>query len=172
MHDLNESGKVLGTKGGQGYAEGSCWSRGQSWAVYGFILSYIHTKDEKYLETAKKVSKLFVEETKITDWLPRLDFRQPATPLKYDSTAGAISSCGLIELAKNTSGEESDYYLTSAINILKAMEESWCDWTEENDSILQMGSEEYCGNHKNIIYGDFFFTEAILKLKGSDFLIW
>lgn len=172
MHDLEVSGKVLGTKGGQGYAEGSCWSRGQSWAVYGFILSYIHTKDKKYLETAKKVSNLFVEETKITDWLPRLDFRQPETPLKYDSTAGAISACGLIELAKNTTGEESDFYLSAAINILTAMEKNWCDWSEENDSILQMGSEEYCGNHKNIIYGDFFFTEAILKLKDFEFLIW
>ena len=173
MHDLNEPGKVLGTRAGQGYGEGSCWSRGQSWAVYGFILSYIHTKDEKYLEVAKKVADLFVEETEKTDWLPRCDFRQPEEPKRYDSTAGAITACGLIEIAKNTQGEESEKYLSAAINILKAMEKNWCDWSGENDSILQMGKEEYhYGEHRNIIYGDFYFTEAILKLKGSDFLIW
>ena len=173
MHDVNVSGKVVGTKGGQGYGDGSCWARGQSWAVYGFVLSYIHTQDQKYLETAKRVADLFIEEARKTNWLPRLDFRQPETPIKYDSTAGAITACGLIEISKQVSEEECDKYLSAAINILKAMEENWCDWTEENDSLLQMGSEEYnYGVHKNIIYGDFFFTEAILKLKGSDFLIW
>lgn len=173
MHDTAMPNKVLGTRGGQGYAEGSCWSRGQSWAVYGFVLSYIHTGDKKYLETAKKVTDLFIRETEKTEWLPRVDFNQPPTPVKYDSTAGAIAACGMIEIAKCCEGEESEKYLSSAIKILQAMEKSWCDWTEENDSILQMGCEEYHhGVHRNIIYGDFYFTEAILKLKGSKFLIW
>ena len=172
MHDTTKP-KVLGTRGGQGYKEGSCWSRGQSWAVYGFILSYIHTGDKKYLETAKRVTELFIRETEKTDWLPRVDFNQPPTPEKYDSTAGAIAACGMIEIAKQLEGAEAEKYLSAAMNILQAMEKNWCDWTEENDSILQMGCEEYHhGVHKNIIYGDFYFTEAILKLKGSSFLIW
>ena len=173
VHDIDNPGKVIETRGGQGYGVGSCWSRGQSWAVYGFILSYIHTKDQKYLDTARKVADLFIEETEKTDWLPRCDFRQPETPVKYDSTAGAITACGLIEIAKNLPEPEAEKYLSAAINILKAMEKNWCDWTENDDSILQMGKEEYhYGEHRNIIYGDFYFTEAILKLKGSDFLIW
>jgi unsaturated chondroitin disaccharide hydrolase len=102
-----------------------------------------------------------------------VDFRQPEQPLYYDATAGAIASCGLIELSKVTSGAESEKFLSSAVQILKAMEENWCDWSESEDSILQMGSESYRkGIHTPIIYGDFFFVEAILKLKGSDFLIW
>ena len=53
------------------------------------------------------------------------------------------------------------------------MEESWCDWSEDEDSILQMGTEAYTwGIHKPIIYGDYFFAEAIFKLKGYDFLPW
>ena len=173
MHDPTQPNTVLGTRGGQGYAEGSCWSRGQSWAVYGFILSYIHTGDKRYLETARKVTDLFIKETEKTAWLPRVDFNQPPEPVKYDSTAGVIAACGMIEIAKCLEGEEAEYYLNAAISILKAMEKEWCDWTEENDSILQMGSEQYKGGvHIHIIYGDFFFTEAILKLKGSKFLIW
>lgn len=174
VHDTEKADTVLEVKAGQGYSETSCWSRGAAWALYGFILSYIHTKAERYLETAKKVADYFIKETEKTAWLPRLDFCQPETPLYYDSTAGAIASCGLIELAKNIDNEvKKEKYLSAAINILKAMEKNWCDWTETEDSILQMGSERYTdGIHMPIIYGDYFFTEAILKLKGTDFLAW
>ena len=174
VHDPEKADTVLEVKAGQGYSETSCWSRGASWALYGFILSYIHTKAERYLETAKKVADYFIQETEKTDWLPRLDFCQPEEPLYYDSTAGAIASCGLIELAKNVENEaEKEKYLTAAINILKAMEKNWCNWSETEDSILQMGSERYTkGIHMPIIYGDYYFAEAILKLKGTDFLAW
>lgn len=173
VHDPDHADVVTGTKAGQGYAEGSCWSRGASWALYGFVLSYIHTKEEKYLETAKKVANYFIANVSATDWLPLLDFRQPEMPVYYDSTAGAIAACGLIEIAKHTEGVEQEMYLSSAIKMLKAMESNWCDWTDKNDSILQMGSERYGYNmHIHIIYGDYFFTEAILKLTGSDFLAW
>ena len=169
MHDT-KSPKVLGVHKGQGYSETSCWSRGASWALYGFTISYIHTKEQRYLDTAKKVADHFIEETEKTGWLPRIDFCQPEEPMYYDSTAGAIASCGLIELAKIL-GE--DKYLTSAINILKSMEEKWCDWTDTEDSILQMGSGWYGKSmHMPIIYGDYFFTEAMLKLKGEEFLPW
>ncbi len=169
IHDTNKPA-VLGVNKGQGYSEDSCWSRGASWAVYGFILSYIHTKEDRYLDTAIKTANYFIKETEKTNWLPRLDFRQPDDPIYYDSTAGAIASCGLIEIAKIT-GETK--YLTCAINILEAMEKTWCDWSDKEDSILQMGSEAYFGRkHMPIIYGDYFFTEAILKLKGIEFLPW
>jgi unsaturated chondroitin disaccharide hydrolase len=163
----------LGTLGGQAYAEGSSWSRGVSWALYGFILSYIHTKEERYLETSKKVAQHFVESVEKTGYLPLIDFKAPETPVLYDSTAGAIAACGLIELAKNVEEGQQAYYISAALNILKEMENNWCNWTEEEDSILQMGSERYTGgHHMPIIYGDYFFTEAISKLKGVDFLPW
>ena len=173
VHDPEKADTVLGTRGGQGYAEGSCWSRGESWALYGFAISYIHTKEQRYLETSKKVADYFIAETEKTGWLPILDFRQPESPVYYDSTAGAIAACGLIELAKNTEGAEQEKYLLAAINILQAMEKNWCDFSETEDSILQMGSLMYLKEqHMPIIYGDYYFAEAILKLKGNDFLPW
>ena len=46
-----------------------------------------------------------------------------------------------IEIAKAVEEGEQEYYLSAALNILQAMEKNWCDWTEAEDSILQMGSE-------------------------------
>lgn len=173
VHDPDSRDVVLGVKAGQGYSENSCWSRGAAWALYGFVLSYIHTKKERYLQTAKKVARYFIENLKESGWLPLLDFRQPKTPLYYDSTAGAIAACGLIELAKLSNGEEQKDFLTSAITVLKTMERNWCDWTDKNDCVLQMASERYGSNtHVNIIYGDYFFAEALLKLSGESFLPW
>ena len=171
-HEFDSVG-VIETLGGQGYGVGSCWSRGASWALYGFALSYIHTKEEKYLDTAKRVAHYFISSVAATDWLPLIDFRAPNEPVKYDSTAGAIAACGLIEIAKAVPENEKRLYLTAAINILKAMDKAWCNYGEEEDGILLFGSERYgdC-EHMHIIYGDYFFTEAILKLKGSDFLPW
>ena len=173
VHDTENPDVVIETLGGQGYGVGSCWSRGAAWALYGFVLSYIHTKEERYLDTAKKVAQYFIMNAESTGWLPLLDFRAPEEPVYYDSTAGAIAACGLIEIAKNCPEFEKNMYLSAAIKMLKAMEKEWCDWSDTNDSILQMGSERYgSGMHMPIIYGDYFFTEAVLKLRGSKFLPW
>ena len=170
-HALDKPDTVIGYPQGQGYSPFSCWSRGQAWVVYGFVLSYIHTGKKDYLETAKKTANYFIESVKKTNYLPLLDFKAPETPVYYDSTAGAIACCGLIEIYKITGDK---FYLENALNILKAMEKEWVNYSLEEDSILQMGSERYHNGrcHIPLIYGDFFFVEAILKLKGSTFLIW
>lgn len=173
VHDPDRTDTVIETLGGQGYDVGSCWSRGCGWAMYGFVLSYVHTGEMRYLDTAIRVAENFIAETEKTGWLTRVDFRQPKIPEYYDSTAGAIAACGLIEIAKNVDESRKEEFLIPAINILKAMEKEWCNWDKDEDSVLQMGTEAYkWGHHIPIIYGDFFFTEAILKLKGSKFLIW
>lgn len=72
---------------------------------------------------------------------------------------------------------EANSYQNAAINILKATDENFADYTENEDALIMMGTERYPkesneGLYIPIIYGDFFFVEAILKLKGNDFLIW
>ena len=174
-HDV-ETGEVLETLAGQGYAVGSSWSRGVAWALYGFVLSYIHTKKVEYLDTAKRVAHYFITNLVADDWLPIGDFRAPEEPKRYDSTAGAVAACGLIEIAKCVPEGEQKIYLDSAIKLLRAMEERFCNWQDDEDSVLQMGTERYNsdgkGDHIPIIYGDYFFVEAILKLRGEEFLAW
>ena len=179
-HD-RETGEVVRTFGGQGYAEGTSWSRGQSWAVYGFTLSYIHTGEYRYLNAAKQVANYFIANC-CDDWLPRIDFRAPAEPVYYDSTAGVITACGLIELGKLLPEGEGGMYTHAALKMLRAIAESFGNFDEDNDCMIGYGSGRYpvpgqydektAGVHMSIIYGDYYFAEAILKLRGSNFLPW
>ena len=80
---------------------------------------------------------------------------------------------GLIEIAKNVPEFERRMYIDAAMRILAVLEREFCDWSDNEDSVLQMGTEAYSrGIHMPIIYGDFFFAEAIFKLRGNDFLVW
>jgi len=163
------NGGVVKTYGGQGYEEGSSWTRGQTWALYGFMMSYIHTGKEEYLNTAKKIAHYFMANIPENGIIP-IDFRQPKEPAYEDSTAAAIAACGLIEIAKVVPQHEKDVYLNTALKLLKALDESRSDWTKESDCILINGSAAYHNNnrHTSIIYGDYYFMEAIFKLKGND----
>ena len=169
------NGELLETPGGQGYGSGSSWSRGQAWAVYGFALSYVHTGKEEYLSTAKKVANYFIAQTDRTDHVALIDFRAPKEPVYWDSTAGVCAVCGMLEIAKHVPEMEKEFYFESALNILKATDEKFCNWDPDFDSIVQMGSGAYhseADRHVPIIYGDYFLIEAVLRLMDKDFLIW
>lgn len=164
---------------GQGYSAESCWSRGLAWAVYGTVLSYIHTGKEEYLAAAKRTADFFITHCKKTAYLPVIDFLAPAEPVYYDSTAGMCAACGILELAKHVSAEEGRHYAREALLLLQACCQHFCDFGLEQDAVVLMGSERYPhddygrrGLHIPIIYGDFFLTEVLTKLRGSDFLIW
>ncbi len=176
-HD-RDTGKSLKTHGGQGYQDGSAWSRGQAWALYGFVISHIHTGDKGYLDTARRVADYFIESVR-GDWLPRVDFKAPREPVYYDSTAGVCAACGMLELARLLPEREGGVYAEAAINILRAITDKFVDFNPEFDDMVGFGSiryplekEDEKGVHISIIYGDFFYTEAILKLLGSEFFMW
>ncbi len=166
------TGEVLDEQAGQGYAVGSSWSRGQAWAIYGFVIAYLYTKKQKYLDTAKKVADYFISNVE-NDWLPRCDFRSPKEPVYYDSSAGACAACGLIELSKLVSYEEQGLYMNAALQLLKALEHHFVDWSVDTDFILSNATGSYAKDHNvNLIYADYFFTEALYKLKGFELLFW
>ena len=158
---------------GQGYASGSSWSRGQSWALYGFTLSYLHTKKQEYLDTAKKAARYFISQVQ-DDWIPRCDFCQPKEDDLKDACAGAIAACGLLELSKLCQDGEARIFFDAGMNILQALNSRSADWSADYPAILTHCTASYHGNDHNIAmnYADFFFIEAILKLNGDTFLFW
>ena len=182
-HD-RETGDVIKTYGGQGYAEGSSWTRGQGWAIYGFALSYLHTGEKRYLDVARRVADYFISELP-EDYLVPVDFCQPKEPRWYDATAQAIAASGMLEIARLLAGPEGGKYAECAVKLLRRMEETFVSYDTERDDLVRFCSIRYPALpgdddpavikrliHVSIIYGDFFFIEAMLKMLGSDFNIW
>ncbi len=168
------TGEKTGTLGGQGIKEGSSWTRGQAWAIYGFALSYLHSQDETYLVVAKNVAKYFINSMPDSGFVP-VDFYQPAECDWEDSTAAAIAACGMLQITSCVEDEEEKlFFHEAAMKLLKKLEAERCDWTLEKDNIIEKCTSAYHDENHNfaIIYGDYFFTEAILKLCDKEWFLW
>jgi unsaturated chondroitin disaccharide hydrolase len=172
--------ELLDAPAGQGYAPGSSWTRGQAWGLYGFAISAAHTKDEpeykEYLSASKRIAHYFVSSAASYGYIPPIDFRAPKEPALKDSSAGAIAACGLLQLADLLGKEEQDFYIGAATQMLKALEETCCDWNPERDSIVQEGACAYhCKSDEHrvpLIYADYFFIEAVHRLRHPEFRVW
>lgn len=168
-----QSGEMVKSYGGQGYGEGSSWSRGQGWALYGFINSYTHTGKTEYLDIAKRVANYCIANIPENGIIP-VDFRQPAEPAWEDSCGACIIAGGLLEVAKHVPKLEKDMYIRPATKILRTIAEKRSDWTTDCDAIVQNCSGSYHDkrHHITMVYADYFFVEALYKLMGTDFLLW
>jgi unsaturated chondroitin disaccharide hydrolase len=171
-----ETGERESYPPGQGYEAGSAWSRGQAWALCGFALSYRHTGNPKYLNAAKRAAHFFLANVSQTGWIPLADFRAPEEPVCRDTTAGVCAACGLLELADRVGELERPLYYRGAVNILEATDKMFCNWDASYDSIVQNGTGSYHDKKFSyqvpIIYGDYFFLEAVLRLLGKGEFLW
>ncbi len=166
------TGDFVREHGGQGYAEGSSWSRGQAWALYGFTLLAMNTGDPADLAAAEKIARYFAANIR-EDGLTDCDFRQPGDVYRLDNIAGACAACGFLELAKLTGKDE---YRAAAEKLLDGLIDHCCDFGDTCCGLLTHCTAAYhddnVGTHTNITYGDFFFVEALCKLKGVDPMLW
>ena len=157
---------------GQGYALGSQWSRGQAWGLYGFTLAYMNAEKPEYLKAAETIAKNFIRHIR-PDGLTDCDFCQPDSEERIDNIAGAIAACGLLELEKLT---ENQAYRAAALRLTDGLLDHCCDWTDQRLGLLTRCTASYhddgAGRHTNITYGDYFLTEALAKLRGSDPMLW
>ena len=160
-----ETGEIIRKITAQGYSDDSCWSRGQAWAIYGFTLAYKYTKDELFLKTAVNIAEYFIANLP-EDYVPYWDFEDPEKKVR-DSSAGAIASSALLDLSA-LSGKEK--FREVAINILNSLCDNYLSG-EEKDGILAHGcfhKPENMGVDESLIWGDYYFIEAIMKYKGVE----
>jgi hypothetical protein len=151
-----------------GYADGSCWSRGQAWAMYGFTMSYRYTKDPRFLATAQRAAGYFIDHLP-PDHVPYWDFNAPNIPNEpRDVSAGAIAASALLELSGFVKDETvSQRYLRTGVSILESLSVRPY-FVEDSNSpgILQhaVGNKPSNGEvDVSLIYGDYYFIEALLR---------
>src|SRR5699024_8819650 len=175
--DVN-TGVAIEGKTQQGYADDSCWARGQAWGIYGFTLSYLHTGDYSFLETAKHVADYFISqlpEDKVCYW--DLVFND-GSGQERDSSSAAIAACGLLELSKQLplSDEKHDHYEKVALEMLEALAQNYTtkDHPESNgiltEGVYDKNSDK--GVNECMSWGDYYYVEALTRLTKSWYSVW
>lgn len=165
-----ETGAFIESLGGQGFGPHSSWSRGQAWALYGMANTYRYTGEKRFLDAAKRVAHYFVA-CLPEDGVPYWDFRTPdLVDEPRDSSAGAIAASGLLEIAQLTDSAESRLYQSAAERILASLTQHCGTWDmSEHEAILLNATGHKLGNANvdvSLIYGDYYYVEAMAKLKG------
>lgn len=153
----------------QGYADGSMWARGQAWGIYGFTMAYRETRNKEFLQTAINAANVYLKRLP-TDNIPYWDFDNPAIPnAPRDASAAAITASALLELSTLCDDSLSTKkYLTAAKKMLTELATDKYLSREKNHAFLLHST----GNKPSekdvdvpIIYSDYYFLEALLRLK-------
>ncbi|WP_231833142.1 hypothetical protein [Limosilactobacillus albertensis] len=138
-------------------------------------MSYKYTKNEEYLDLAKRAANYFIANVEENDYIPLADFRAPEEPREIDTTAAIIAASGLIELIRFILALEQPMYKQAAVNILKKIGNEYVNTDNETMGIVTHGSVNYVkdkADEKPIIYADYFYVEALLKLLGKNLEVW
>lgn len=162
---------IAWAEGSQGYRSDSVWSRGQSWAIYGFAQIYRYTGEPRYLAASQRVADSYLQRL-AADKLPVWDFTAP-TGDPHDTSAAACAASGLLELAALS---DNTHYREAALATLEALHRQCATWDEPHEEgLLREGTEHHpAGRNVNtsLIYGDYYFLEALLKVAGLGLIYW
>ncbi|WP_046214958.1 glycoside hydrolase family protein [Paenibacillus wulumuqiensis] len=164
------TGARLKEHGGQGFGPGSAWARGTAWALYGFALSYAYTGKQCYLEISRQTADFFLGQLG-ERIVPYWDFRAPEEHRDaLDSSAAAIAASGLLELARHLPVKERGAYEQAGQRIIRGLYEQYSTRQIGGEGLITHGTVHYPERrHLNvpIIYGDYYFMEALIKLRGG-----
>jgi unsaturated chondroitin disaccharide hydrolase len=154
----------------QGYSDNSMWARGQAWAIYGFMMTYRETGNKEFLQTAINAADIYLKRLP-KDLIPFWDFDDPAIPnAPRDASASAIIASALIQLSNLCDAVAlREKYKKTAISILAQLSTKKYLSKEMNHAFLLHATGNKPGSKDvdvPIIYADYYFLEALLRLKN------
>jgi unsaturated chondroitin disaccharide hydrolase len=166
------TGRVEAKQTSQGAADGSSWSRGQSWGLYGYTMMYRETGLQRYLDQAQHIADYLINHPNMPeDKIPYWDYNAPGIPdAKRDASAGAIMASALIELSGFVAPEKKDQYLAIAEKQIRSLAspEYMAKKGENADFILMHSVGSLPGKSEvdvPLSYADYYFIEALLRYK-------
>ena len=160
----------------QGYADESCWSRGQSWGVYGFSIAYSYTENAEILEAQRAVTYYMLNNLP-EDLIPYWDYTfTDGSDEPRDSSAAAIAVCGMLDMAEALpeGSPRRIVYESAAAQILESLiDNCTTDIGVEYDGLIHSATHakpqgtaiEECG-----VYADYFYIEALARYLCDDFI--
>lgn len=154
----------------QGYADYSMWSRGQSWAIYGYTMVYRYTHKQVFLDFAQKVTDIYLKRLSETgdDMIPVWDMDAPDRNVK-DASAACVVADALLELQGYVKGEKQQRYREAAVKMLKQLAGKRYRSGKRNVSFLLHSTGHHPAGSEidaSIIYADYYYLEALLRAKA------
>ena len=149
----------------QGYADESCWTRGQGWAIYGFAETARATGKIEYLTLAERLAEYYL--ARMGDRLvPFWDFDDPAIPnCPLDSATGGIVASAFLTMAQlHPDPQAGERWRSRAFAILDALCETCLAVEPTHRGLLKHGcysKPHNIGPDSAVLFGDWFFTEAL-----------
>jgi unsaturated chondroitin disaccharide hydrolase len=169
-----ETGAFLRQSTQQGVGADSAWTRGLAWSLYGFATVFTYTNDPTDLEVARRNADCFLD--RCPDGLvPPWDFDVPDGPDRIDdSSAAAIAASGLWDLARLTAPADparARRYRDATLTILDTLcSDRYLAWSSPGwEGVLKHGVYHFhkkLGVDESVMWGDFFFLEAVDKVLG------
>jgi unsaturated chondroitin disaccharide hydrolase len=171
-----DTGEPLRGETVQGFADESCWSRGQSWGVHGFAMAYRYTNEVRFRATAERLADYALAHLP-DDGVPYWDYRLPDDAPHYrDSSAGAILAAGLFLLADLLDdATKAAHYRDAARVILDGLIAGYTTFDHPHaEGLLTQGASHVEKGLANTMlpYGDYFFIEALLRAQGRTAFFW
>jgi len=161
-----ETGEFLKHSAEQGYRADSCWTRGLTWALYGFGTAYEYSRDPRFLLTAQSCADYYITHAPV-DGVPPWDFSAPPEQRsQLDTSAAAIAAAGFLRLCRLLPDPVKGHlYWSTAIRILQTL----CElYLAENDTgwegILKGGvyhPQKNIGVNESVMWGEYYFVEAL-----------
>jgi unsaturated chondroitin disaccharide hydrolase len=158
----------------QGLHPDSTWARGLAWSLYGFTTVFGYTGRDRDLAIAANNADCFIARCP-ESFVPPWDFDVPPGPDRIDdSSAAAIAASGLLDLAAHLEPREpakAQRYRDASLTILDSLcTDRYLAWTTPGwEGVLKHGVYHFhkkLGVDESVMWGDFFFLEAIVKVLG------
>lgn len=164
------TGSFLGWIGGQGFAPDSAWSRGAAWALHGLAVAGRYSGEARYVDASRRIADFFLASLE-EDGVPLWDFRvEPRAGEPRDTSAAACAASGLLELAALLPEPDGAAYREAADLLLAALADGYASWDDPSyDGLLREATghrPEGTNVGVSLIYGDYFFVEALAKRAG------
>ncbi len=166
------TGNFLRGQTHQGYADYSMWSRGQSWAIYGYTMVYRFTKEQRFLDHAQKVTDIYLKRLKETsdDWVPIWDMDDPrGQQAPKDASTACVIASALLELQQYVDAEKGKQYREAAGNMLRDLSTDKYQSRDKNCAFLLHSTGHHPAGSEidaSIIYADYYYIEALLRLRS------
>ena len=160
----------------QGYSDGSMWSRGQSWAIYGYTMVYRYTRNKMFLDFAQKVTDIYIKRLKETsdDLIPLwdMDDLRGVKGAPKDVSAACVVADALLELQQYVGGEKGEEYKQFAIQSLAQLSTDKYQSGKKNVAFLMHSTGHHPAGSEidaSIIYADYYYLEALNRAQDIVF---